>query len=65
MDVIRTLCGDGVVAAIQTYRQVQDSGSVVGLINAMTAWAKVHEFSGCFVNAYLSVGCLPTLKSYP
>jgi hypothetical protein len=65
MDVIRNLCGDGVVAAIQTYRRSQDSGSVIGLINTMMAWAKVHEFSGCFVNAYLSIGCLPTLKNYP
>jgi len=65
MDVIHNLCGDGLVAAIQTYCQVQDSGSVVELINAMMAWAKAHEFSGCFVNAYLSEGCLPMLKSYP
>jgi hypothetical protein len=64
VDAIGDLCGDAVKAAIQKYQKFQDRDSVFAVFYTLMDWAKVHKTSGCFVDAYLSVGFTAGLKIY-
>jgi hypothetical protein len=64
VDAIGDICGDAVKAAIQAYQKFQDSASVFAVFYTLMDWARVHKTSGCFVEAYLSVGFTAGLKTY-
>lgn len=64
VDAIGDLCGDAVKTAIQTYQKLQNSASVFTVFYTLMDWARVHKTSGCFVEAYLSVGFTAGLGTY-
>ena len=64
MSVLRKLCGDLVVVAVEGYQRRPNRPSVLSVLKALLAWAKVQEVPGCFVDAYLSVGPADELKTY-
>ena len=64
MDAIEDLCGDAVKAAILKYQKFRDRDSVFRVLYTLMDWTKVHETSGCFVDAYLSIGLTAGSKIY-
>ena len=64
IDALEDICGPALKNAILKYQEHQDMFSVLDICYEVMKWAETHGTSGCFVEAYLSVGLTAGLKIY-
>ena len=50
--------------AVLKYNKMQDSFSALEIFHTVMEWVKTYKTSGCFVEAYLTVGFTAGLKIY-
>ena len=64
IDVIEDICGPALKKAILKYHEYPDSFSALEVFYTVMEWVKMQETSGCFVEAYLSIGLTAGSKVY-